>query len=198
MSEFYTIKNATKGLYKEKGSKFMAFAFPIRSGQEIKSNLADLRKEYHDARHHCYAWVRGLSDQKSRANDDGEPAHSAGMPILGQIKSSNLTNVLVVVVRYFGGTKLGVGGLTNAYKVAAADALQKGRKEVIYEVRNLTLDFEYDQISQVERLIDEYDLEVTRIYGEKCQVKGSIKEDDIIRFRQSARNYYTISIQIES
>ena len=176
----------------------MAFAFPIRSGQEIKSNLADLRKEYHDARHHCYAWVRGLSDQKSRANDDGEPAHSAGMPILGQIKSSNLTNVLVVVVRYFGGTKLGVGGLTNAYKVAAADALQKGRKEVIYEVRNLTLDFEYDQISQVERLIDEYDLEVTRIYGEKCQVKGSIKEDDIIRFRQSARNYYTISIQIES
>jgi putative IMPACT (imprinted ancient) family translation regulator len=108
---YITIKSGVQGLYKEKGSKFLAFAYPVESEEEVKQRLLELRKAYYDARHHCYAYVLGAEKEKYRATDDGEPNHSAGDPILGQIRSRNLTNVLVVVVRYFGGVKLGVGGL---------------------------------------------------------------------------------------
>lgn len=125
MSEFSytTIKAPSEGVYKEKGSKFIAKAYPVNSEEEIKQIQADLRKEYYDARHHCYAYIYGKKGQHYRANDDGEPNHSAGDPILGQIRSKNLGNVLVVVIRYFGGTKLGVGGLISAYKIATKEAL---------------------------------------------------------------------------
>lgn len=106
---FYTILNPTTGEYKEKGSKFLAFALSVNSEDEIHTKLDETRKKYYDARHHCYAYILGTKTQSTRANDDGEPNHSAGDPILGQIKSAELTNCMVVVVRYFGGTKLGVG-----------------------------------------------------------------------------------------
>src|SRR5689334_3258152 len=116
---FLTIESVSEGIFKEKGSKFLAFAYPVSSESDIKLRLEELRKKYFDATHHCYAWMLGSDKKHFRAADDGEPNHSAGAPILGQIKSKNLTNVLVVVVRYFGGTKLGVGGLTQAYKAGA-------------------------------------------------------------------------------
>src|SRR5690606_7725476 len=120
---YRTIAQPAEGLYKEKGSKFIALAYPVYTEEEIKDRLAELRKKYYDARHHCYAYMLGADKSRYRANDDGEPNHSAGDPILGQIRSADLSNVLVVVVRYFGGTKLGVSGLITAYKTATADAL---------------------------------------------------------------------------
>src|SRR6186713_1623645 len=124
-NSFFTITSASQGIYKEKGSKFLSFAYPVQSESDIKEHIAFLKSEYFDARHHCYAWMLGPERNHFRAFDDGEPNHSAGDPILGQIRSKNLTNVLVVVVRYFGGTKLGVGGLISAYKIAAEEALSK-------------------------------------------------------------------------
>ena len=120
---YLSIEKRSEGIYKDRGSKFLAFAFPVYQEDEIKDILAELRKEYHDARHHCYAYRLGASKEIYRVNDDGEPSSSAGKPIFGQIQSNDLSNILIVVVRYFGGTLLGVGGLINAYRSAAADAL---------------------------------------------------------------------------
>jgi uncharacterized YigZ family protein len=122
---YRTIQAPTEGIYKEKGSKFLAFAYPVETEADVKGHLERIKKEYFDARHHCFAYMLGADRKKFRAFDDGEPNHSAGDPILGQIRSKNITNVLVIVVRYFGGTKLGVGGLISAYKTAAEDALNR-------------------------------------------------------------------------
>lgn len=122
---YKTLASSAEGYYREKGSRFLAFAMPVGSEEEISHHITQLRKEYHDARHVCYAWVLGADAKKHRAADDGEPRHTAGEPILGQIRSHQLTNVLVVVVRYFGGVKLGTGGLAAAYRQAAADALSR-------------------------------------------------------------------------
>lgn len=157
---FLTISSKSEGLYKEKGSKFIAIAFPVQSVDEVKERLEELRKEYYDARHHCYAYVLGHAGDEVRANDDGEPNHSAGDPILGQIKSKNLTNTLVVVIRYFGGTKLGVSGLINAYKTSAAEALEENQilqKEI---TEHITLRFPYDEMNEVMKLVKDLDLKV--------------------------------------
>ncbi|HYW95669.1 MAG TPA: YigZ family protein, partial [Bacteroidales bacterium] len=132
---YLTIKQRGEGLYKEKGSKFIGFALPVESEDHIKGELESIRKNFHDARHHCYAWRLGPDMELYRANDDGEPGNSAGKPILGQIESRKLTNVLVVVVRYFGGTLLGVGGLINAYRTAASEALDRSVivKKYVYQ-----------------------------------------------------------------
>jgi uncharacterized YigZ family protein len=160
VNSYLSIENPVNGIYKEKGSKFLAFAYPVKNEEEIKANLTLLKKEYYDARHHCFAWVLGPAKDKVRAFDDGEPNHSAGDPILGQIRSKNLTNVLVVVVRYFGGVKLGVGGLVNAYKEAAQDALQKA---VIVEEEVMELfriKYPYDAIPEVMKMVKEYSLQI--------------------------------------
>ena len=122
---YNTITAASEGLFTDRGSKFIAYAFPIKSEEEIKEYLEEIKKEHWKARHHCYAWRLGIDGNTYRANDDGEPSGTAGKPILGQLDSFEITDTLVVVVRYFGGTKLGVGGLINAYKSAAIDALQQ-------------------------------------------------------------------------
>ena len=123
---YLTLQNPATGIYKEKGSKFLAFAYPVASETDIKQRVGHLKKEYFDARHHCFAWRLGIGKDHVRAFDDGEPSHSAGDPILGQIRSRGITNVLIVVVRYFGGVKLGVGGLAEAYRAAAENALSNG------------------------------------------------------------------------
>jgi len=124
-STYKTLEAPAEGVYKEKGSKFLAFAFPVESEDDVKRRLAELRRRFHDARHVCYAYRLGKKEPfRERANDDGEPAKSAGIPILGQIRKYDLTDTLVAVVRYFGGVKLGVGGLKRAYKTAADDALK--------------------------------------------------------------------------
>lgn len=160
MSDLYrTIKSPSKGLYKEKGSKFLAFASSVSSEEEIKEHLDHLRKEYHDARHFCFAWRLGNNMERYRVNDDGEPSGSAGKPIFGQIQSRDLTNILIVVVRYFGGTLLGVGGLIRAYRSAASDALDQARIIELKVYERVKLEFGYEQMNSVMKVIKDLDLE---------------------------------------
>jgi uncharacterized YigZ family protein len=173
---FHTIQAQSEGLYKESGSKFFAFAYPVSSEEEIKSKIEGLKKKYFDATHHCFAWVLGADKSKFRAVDDGEPNHSAGDPILGQIRSKDLTNVLVVVVRYFGGTKLGVGGLIQAYKSAAEEALHQAT--IIEEdvTENFIVRYPYDETSEVMRLVKEFDAKILKQeYFEDCLLEIQVK-----------------------
>lgn len=170
------IRQSGEGLYKEKGSKFLSFVFHVSDEEEVREQLEELRKTYYDARHHCYAYILGLQQEQSRANDDGEPGHSAGDPILGQIKSFGLTNTLVVVIRYFGGTKLGVSGLITAYKAAAAEALEKSEIVQKHIVKQLQLRYPYDSTNQVMRLIPDFDMEViSQEYLSDCQMTLAVK-----------------------
>lgn len=156
---YRTIEAPSKGLFKDRGSRFIALAYPVKSAEEIKPILDSLRKEYHDARHHCYAYMLGAERIVWRANDDGEPSGSAGKPILGQINSTEITDVLIVVIRYFGGTLLGVSGLINAYRTAAADALANA---TIVEQRVCTIlhiSFPYIAMNDVMRVLKEEDVE---------------------------------------
>lgn len=142
-------------LYKDRGSKFYGHAFPLRSDEEVNDLIAPLRNRHPKAGHHCYAWKIGANDDNYRANDDGEPSHSAGDPILGQINSFELSDILVVVSRIFGGTKLGVGGLISAYRETAKIALETADIRLRTITSNIIISFEYPQMNQVMRFIDE-------------------------------------------
>lgn len=157
---YKTIELPSSGIYKEKGSKFLSFAFPVKNETEIKSTLEQIKKEYFDARHHCFAYVIGYDKSGWRINDDGEPSGTAGRPIYGQIQSFDLTNVLIVVVRYFGGIKLGVGGLITAYKVASQDALNNAKivDRTINEIYRL--EFTYEQVNEAMKLVKEFGLQI--------------------------------------
>lgn len=150
---YKTIEKSSEGIFKDKGSKFIALAFPVKSEAEIKEILADLRKKYYDARHHCYAYQLGFDKSAYRVNDDGEPSGTAGKPIYGQILSKDLTNILIVVIRYFGGTLLGVSGLINAYKNAASDALNNNLiiTKTINEVYNVN--FKYESMNDIMKIL---------------------------------------------
>lgn len=162
VSSFRTITTTSEGQFRDRGSKFLAFAFPVKNEEEIRDILQRLRKEYHDARHHCYAWKLGADPAVVRANDDGEPSSSAGKPILNQIEKRKLTNVLVVVVRYFGGTLLGVGGLINAYRTAAGAALNNTRVVRKKIKQSYDLAFRYEEMNAVMHLVKEMQLETIR------------------------------------
>ncbi len=178
MNAFKTIKAEVAGEYKEKGSKFLAFAYPVSSEEEITERLNALKKQFYDARHHCYAYIIGLKSQQYRANDDGEPNHSAGDPILGQIRSYGLTNTLVVVVRYFGGTKLGVGGLIHAYKTATDEALSQAQILDIASETGFRLVFGYEETALVERTLSEFDITYeAKNYTDKCEFMGRLKDE---------------------
>ncbi|SIS85859.1 YigZ family protein [Belliella pelovolcani] len=180
---YLTLAHNSEGLYKEKGSKFLAFAFPVVNEEEIKSHLEALRKQYYDARHHCYAYILGKDQDSYRANDDGEPNHSAGDPILGQIRSNNLTNTLIVVIRYFGGTKLGVGGLISAYKIAAAEAITNN--EIIEEIvkNKVKLQFDYLSMNDVMRLIKDMDLKIqNQQFDNTCLIELLVRESMLEEF----------------
>jgi len=146
---YLTIKEKSEGLYKEKGSKFIAYAYPVSNDPEVKEIVAGLKKEFHDARHHCYAFRLGADLSFFRTNDDGEPSGTAGKPILGQIQSFQLTNILIVVVRYFGGTKLGVGGLIQAYKESTKNALENSSIIEKNIENHYELIFSYEQLPEV-------------------------------------------------
>lgn len=174
---YRTISKVSESLYKEKGSKFIGLAYPVRTEEEVKEVLDALRKQYYDARHHCYAYILGPKAGRYRANDDGEPNHSAGDPILGQIKSAELTNTLVVVIRYFGGTKLGVSGLIHAYKTAAADAI--AASEIVEEVMTETysLRYDYENTNEVMRLIKEFELEIRKQeFTADCYMEVAVRQ----------------------
>ncbi len=170
-SQYKSISSISRGEYKEKGSRFIGIAFPVHAEDEVREIIADLKKEYHDARHHCFAYVIGPEKEFIRSNDDGEPSHSAGKPILTQIEVRDLTNILVVVVRYFGGTLLGVGGLINAYKSAASDALENAKIYVRTVKERYHLVFEYPQMNPVMSLLKEKDLDViSRNFELSCSI----------------------------
>lgn len=159
MNDLYkTVKSASEGLFKDKGSKFIAIAYPVKNEEEINLHLANLKKEYHDARHHCFAWRLGAEKVRYRINDDGEPSGSAGNPIYGQVLKRDLTNVLIVVIRYFGGTLLGIGGLINAYRSAASDALDRAEIINVKVYTHISLEFGYEQMDAVMRTVKKYHL----------------------------------------
>lgn len=168
---YLTIENPSKGLFKDKGSKFLSFAYPVSSEPEIREHLEAFKKEYFDARHHCYAYRLGPEMKIFRSFDDGEPSGTAGKPILGQIISNNLTNILVVVVRYFGGTLLGVGGLIQAYRNASAEAISNAaiiEKEVLDEI---TVTFDYPLQNQVNRVLKDFNVKVVKSeFGYNCKL----------------------------
>jgi uncharacterized YigZ family protein len=172
---FQTIDEPTEGLYKEKGSRFLAFAFPVASETDIRERITALKKKHFDARHHCYAWILGAEKKSFRAYDDGEPNHSAGDPIIGQIRSKDLTDVLVVVVRYFGGVKLGVGGLVSAYKLAAEDVLNRATviKKDVFHAFEITYD--YAATPEAMKLVKEFELRINdQTFETQCRMKGDV------------------------
>ena len=159
--QYQSIAAPSSGIYKEKGSKFLAFAYPVSTEEEIKTYLQALRKEYFDARHHCYAYRLGADGAAWRANDDGEPSSSGGKPILGQLLSFQLSDILVVVVRYFGGIKLGVSGLINAYRQATVDALEHSEFVPKYDECEALLHFPYAQMSAVMKALKPFPVRIT-------------------------------------
>ncbi|PKP42854.1 MAG: YigZ family protein [Bacteroidetes bacterium HGW-Bacteroidetes-10] len=180
---YKSISKPSTGIYKELGSKFLSFAFPVSSEEEIKDLLAEIRKSHFDARHHCYAYRLGASGELWRANDDGEPSSSGGKPILGQLLSYGLSDILIIVVRYFGGTKLGVPGLIRAYRSAAADSIENG--EVIEKIAgdDVTFTFGYLQMNDVMKLTREFaPLVKEQNFDNLCRMKVNIRLRDKLRF----------------
>lgn len=181
---YKTIKSESRGLFKDRGSKFIGLAYRVSSVEEFQSALEEARKEYRDARHHCYAYKIGLNDDIWRVNDNGEPSGTAGKPIMGQINSFEITNVLIVVVRYFGGTLLGVGGLINAYRNAAKDALENA--VIISEIitQSYDLEFPYLAMNDVMTLIKEENLSQSKqVFELSCSIRINFRksiEDSII------------------
>ncbi|WP_111881800.1 YigZ family protein [Aequorivita sp. CIP111184] len=190
------IKPSEEVLFKEKGSKFFGYAFPVSSEEEVKEYIETLKKQHHSARHFCYAWQLGKNYEHYRANDDGEPSNSAGMPIYGQLQSFDVTNVLAVVIRYFGGTKLGVGGLIQAYKTTAQMALENCRivKRTIDE--NFLLKFEYPEMNTVMRIIKDEDIKLADQKMElNCEFKIAVRKKEAERLYELFKNTYKVTIK---
>ncbi|HSH52855.1 MAG TPA: YigZ family protein [Bacteroidales bacterium] len=178
--EYLTISKPSEGLFKDRGSKFLAFAFPVSSENEIKAIQEQLRNKYHDARHHCYAYMLGVNKEIFRANDDGEPSSTAGKPILGQIRSFDLTNILIVVIRYFGGTKLGVGGLIHAYKTAAEETLKNAKivKKTLHDIYELK--FDYPQMNKIMRIMKEENIEqIDQTFELTCSITLALRKAEV-------------------
>lgn len=180
MTDSYTtIEKASEGLFKDKGSKFLAYAYPVESEDEIKEHIQILKKEHHSARHHCFAWILGAEGDRFRANDDGEPSSTAGRPILNQIRRLELTNVLIVVVRYFGGTLLGVSGLIKAYGEAAANALQNAR--IVTKIVEIPfyIQFDYTQMNSIMKILKERDLpQKKNEFDLQCRIWSSVRQSE--------------------
>jgi len=192
---YHTIKAPAEGLYKEKGSKFLAFAYPVRTTDEVKQHLERLRKDYFDARHHCYAYTLGPDKAVWRANDDGEPSGTGGRPIYGQLLSADLTDTLIVVVRYFGGILLGASGLANAYKTAAHDAI--AHAEIIQKTVDVAyrLHFEYPAMNDVMRIVKEFGLAPrNQEYGLDCRLDVDVRSSQSTRFYNAITNLRTVTI----
>ncbi len=192
---YRTITTQSEGLYKDKGSKFIAFAIPVLSEEEVKGHLQELRKKYYDARHHCYAYALGPARDAFRINDDGEPSGTAGKPIYGQILSHDLTNVLIVVIRYFGGVKLGVRGLINAYKAAAQEAIANNtiEEKIIKEVYEL--EFDYPLMNEVMRVLKEQELEqISHDFTLSCKLIFAVRRNSADSVKGLFSSIYGLTI----
>ena len=183
---YKTIVDHTEGFFKDRGSKFIAHAYPVKTEEDVKDILAQLRKDYYDARHHCYSYILNPDKSAYRINDDGEPSGSAGKPIHGQLLSYDLTNVLVVVIRYFGGTKLGIPGLINAYREATKDALNKADIITLTVNEYFKIEYEYPLMGNVMRIIKDENLEQINTQFEiNCKIEMRVRKNDYPRIAEA-------------
>ena len=189
IDEYKTITDkVSEGDYTEKRSKFLAFAHHVTSVDEVKDIVASYRKKYYDARHVCYAYMLGAERTEFRANDDGEPSSTAGKPILGQINSNELTDILVVVVRYYGGVNLGTGGLIVAYRTAAAEAIVAAEVEMRQVEERITYDFTYPMMNDVMRIVKEMNPTiVSQTFDNTCSITLSIRKSEAEQLRSRLR-----------
>lgn len=196
MEDFYkTIEHPAEGYLTEKKSKFISHIVPVKSAEEVKEILEEHRKKYYDARHVCWAYMLGWEREEFRANDDGEPSGTAGKPILGQINSAELTDVLILVVRYFGGTLLGTGGLIRAYKEAAADAI--AHAEIVEKTVDdrIVIRFEYPLLNEVMRLLKQYEeVQWTQEFRENCRMDLSIRRSLSTRLREQLSSLHGVEV----
>lgn len=194
--EYKTIEKESTGLFKDKGSKFLSYAFPVQTEDEVKELLQNLKKEHHNARHHCYAWRIGTEEIQSRANDDGEPSSTAGKPILGQLQSFEVTNILLVVVRYFGGTLLGTSGLINAYKNASTDALNNA--EIVSKLveTEFELSFSYPLMNPVMQVIKQESFDIVSTdFRESCKLRFKTRKNNAEKARGIFSEIYGVDIK---
>ena len=197
MSEdtYKTIVAPSEGIYTEKRSKFIAIALPVRTVEEVKAHLETYQKKYYDARHVCYAYMLGQARDDYRANDDGEPSGTAGRPILGQINSYDLTNILVIVVRYFGGILLGTSGLITAYKEAAAEAINNALIIEKTIEKTLTIHFPYELMSEVSRIMKEFELKIeSQQFEMECEIKFAIPQSQFDHIKGRFAKIYGLDI----
>ena len=181
--QYASIAGPAEGLFKDNGSRFLALAFPVETEEQVKALVAGLRKQYHDARHHCYAYRLGYKADIWRASDDGEPSGSAGRPILGQIDALGLSDILVVVVRWFGGIKLGIPGLIRAYKTSTADALSQATVITKTAARHFRLSFDYLSMNAVMKVLKDMDLpQQAQDFGERCTLETRVRLREVDAF----------------
>lgn len=186
---YSSIAGCADGLFKDNGSRFIARAYPVETEAEVKQIVDSLKKEYHDARHHCFAYRLGLKGDVWRANDDGEPSGSAGRPILGQIDSAGLSDILVVVVRYFGGIKLGIPGLIRAYKTSTADALAQARVVEKVAGKNFSVEFPYLAMNSVMKVAKDLNLpQKNQSFAETCRLDLRVRLSQEETFRDRIRD----------
>ncbi|MBK6263824.1 YigZ family protein [Marivirga sp. S37H4] len=191
---FFTVSGSGESLYKEKGSKFIGLTFRVKDEEEVKEVLEEVKKKYYDARHHCYGYI--LDEDKYRANDDGEPNHSAGDPILGQIRSKKLQQVLVVVVRYFGGTKLGVSGLINAYKTAAFEALENTKLLKVVIEKHYSLHYGYELTNEVMKLLSDFEVNIIdQNFTDTCRAKVGVRQSLAGEFEEECEKTQGLEIE---
>lgn len=202
MTQKDTYKTLTKPseevLFKDKNSKFFGYAYPIKNEDDVKEYIESLKKQHHSARHWCYAYQTGMDEASLyfRANDDGEPNNSAGLPIYGQIQSFDVTNILIVVVRYFGGVKLGVGGLINAYKTSAQMALEASKIVKRTINKQFLIRFDYKNMNKVMRVIKENNLKIKDQTLElDCQITISVRLKDSIKIAEKFEAIYQVAIK---
>ncbi len=197
ITKYLSILTPQTGLYKEKGSKFISFVFPVNSEAEIKEAIDNLKKEYFDARHHCYAWILGPNKAQFRSNDDGEPAGTAGKPIFNQLLSKDLTNILVVVIRYFGGIKLGVPGLINAYKQATIDVLDKSEIVECLIPSYAMVYFNYSNMSEVMKVVKRVDASIHLTeYLSDCRVGVTLLKSREVELVNELSLIYGVTFRI--
>ena len=193
---YKTIAAKSEGYFKDRGSKFYAFAYPVITEQGIKDILKDLRKEYYDARHHCFAYILGCDKSVYRVNDDGEPSGTAGKPIYGQLLSNDLTNILVVVIRYFGGTKLGIPGLINAYRTAAKNAIKNAAiiTKTLSDVYEITYD--YNVMNKVMKILkDEKLQQLTHDFQMRCKITFSVRKKNTNKIYEKFQKINNLKIK---
>jgi uncharacterized YigZ family protein len=193
---YKTILHPSEGVYKDKGSKFIALVFPVKKEEEIKTHLAETRKKFFDARHHCYAWALGPARDAYRTNDDGEPSGTAGKPIYGQILSHELTDILIIVVRYFGGVKLGVRGLIDAYKSAAADALSNNEIIIKLIMETYEVEFEYPLMNVVMKLLKDQEAELLHHDHQlNCKIRFALRRNNSQRLLKSFQQVSGVNVK---